>query len=220
MTNPNKGNSQMAKEAKINKTVIAALTLIQQTGRATQAVGEPLVKMGLIEVNITDIDADGAAAARLTQKGIDSMPTPKNANSNASSFALIDNAVLPESKRGFGRAAGTSKYPFADMNVGQTFFVANADVEGGDALKKLTSTVSNMNNKYRTETGETETKIRTMRGEGNKAVLDEAGNKVKETVTVPVYKQDRKFSIRPVKAGETYGGWKAPTDGALIGRTL
>ena len=209
--------------AKHNKTVIAALTLIQQTGRATQAVGEPLVKQGLIEVNTADVDENGAAAARLTQKGIDGMPVAKNTNEGAtpavSGFALIDNAVLPESKRGFGRTAGTSKYPFANMNNGQSFFVANAEVEGGDALKKLTSTVSNMNNKYRTETGETETKTRTKRGDGNKAVTDEAGNKVKETVTVPVYKQDKKFSIRPVKGGEKYGEWVAPSDGALIART-
>lgn len=208
--------------AKHNKTVTAALAEIQRTGRATQAVGEPLVKQGLIEVDTTNIDENGAAAARLTQKGIDGMPAPKTvsaAGAAASNFALITNAVLPESKRGFGRTAGVSKYPFADMQVGNSFFVANSDVEGGDALKKLTSTVSNMNNKYRTETGETETKTRTKRGEGNKAVLDEAGNKVKETVTVPVYRQDRKFSIRGVKNGEKYGEWVAPADGALIGRT-
>lgn len=206
-----------------NKTVIAALSLIQSTGRATQAVGEPLVKQGLIEVNTADLDADGAAAARLTQKGIDGMP--KNAVAGAapaapSNFALIDNIELPESKRGFGRVAGVSKYPFASMNVGQSFFVTNAEVDGGDALKKLTSTVSNMNNKYRTATGENESKTRTKRGEGNKAVLDEAGKKVKETVTVPVYKQDRKFSIRGVKNGTVYGGWTAPADGAVIKRTI
>lgn len=210
--------------AKLNKNVIAAMLDIQSTGRATQAVGEPLVKQGLIEVDTTDIDDNGAARARWTQKGFDSMPKNENTNtaptSSGSQYALIDNAVLPESKRGFGRVAGTSKYPFASMNVGSSFFVANSEVEGGDALKKLTSTVSNMNNKYRTETGETEVKERTKRGEGNKAVLDEKGNKVKETVTVPKYTQDRKFSIRPVVAGQAYGQWTAPADGALIGRTL
>jgi hypothetical protein len=213
----------MAKVAKLNKTVIAALTLIQSTGRATSEVGKPLVEMGLIEVNTDDIDESGAAAARLTQKGIEGMGTPKNTNAavpTASSFALIDNVVLPESKRGFGRVAGVSKYPFANMNVGQSFFVANAEVDGGDALKKLTSTVSNMNNKYRTDTGETETKTRTKRGDGNKASLDANGDKIKETVTVPVYKQDRKFSIRGVKTGVAYGGWTAPADGAVIARTL
>lgn len=215
----------MAKnDNKLNKTVIAALKKINETGRATREVGEPLVQMGLIEVNPSDIDESGAALARLTQKGIDGMGTAnKNTNANAapsaSKFALIDNAKLPESKRGFGRTAGVSKYPFAEMNVGQSFFVGNNEVDGGDAVKKLTSTVSNMNNKYRTEVpGQTETKTRTKRGEGNKAVKDENGNPVKETVTVPVYTQDRKFSIRPVKGGETYGDWQAPADGALIAR--
>lgn len=216
----------MAKnDNKLNKTVIAALKKINETGRVTQDVGKPLIEMGLIEVNIQDIDENGAALARLTQKGIDGMGTNnKNANANAapasaSKFALIDNAKLPESKRGFGRTAGVSKYPFAEMNVGQSFFVGNNEVDGGNAVKKLTSTVSNMNNKYRTEVpGQTETKTRTKRGEGNKAVKDENGNPVKETVTVPVYTQDRKFSIRPVKGGETYGGWQAPADGALIAR--
>jgi len=209
--------------AKHNKTVIAALKLIQETGRATQAVGEPLVKQGLIEVNTADVDENGAAAARLTQKGIEGMPVNKNeapAAGAASKYSIITNAVLPESKRGFGRSPGVSKYPFADMQVGNTFFVANFEVEGGDALKKLTSTVSNMNNKYRTETGAMESKTRTQRGEGNKAVVDAAGNKVKETVNVPVYNQVRKFSIRPVKAGDSYGDWKAPSDGALIGCVL
>lgn len=210
--------------AKLNKTVIMALTEIHNTGRVTQEVGKPLLEMGLIEVNTNDVDGNGAAAARLTQKGIEGMGKNTNKNkaptASASSFALINNAKLPESKRGFGRKAGESKYPFAQMEVGQSFFVANSDVEGGDALKKLTSTVSNMNNKYRTETGDTETKTRTKRGKGNKAVTDEAGDKVKETVTVPVYKQDRKFNIRGVKAGVEYGEWKAPADGALIGRVL
>lgn len=210
--------------AKHNKTVIAALTLIQQTGRATQAVGEPLVKLGLIEVNTADVDENGAAAARLTQKGIDGMPVNKNTNEAApaatSSFALIAGVVLPESKRGFGRVAGTSKYPFATMDVGMSFFVGNNEVEGGDAVKKLTSTVSNMNNKYRTDTGATESKTRTKRGDGNKAELDANGDKIKETVTVPVYKADRKFTIRPAKAGEVYGSWTAPVDGAIIQRSL
>lgn len=215
----------MAKnDNKLNKTVITALKKINETGRATREVGEPLVQMGLIEVNPSDIDESGAALARLTQKGIDGMGTAnKNANANAapsaSKFALIDNAKLPESKRGFGRTAGVSKYPFAEMNVGQSFFVGNNEVDGGDAVKKLTSTVSNMNNKYRTEVpGQTETKTRTKRGEGNKAIKDENGNPVKETVTVPAYNQLRKFSIRPVKGGEAYGGWTAPADGALIAR--
>ncbi len=206
----------------INKTVKAALQKIIDTGRVSQDVATKLGPMGLIEVNTGDIDENDMAACRLTQKGLEGMG--KNTNTNAAStgskFALINNAVLPESKRGFGRKAGESKYPFADMNLGQSFFVSNDEVEGGDALKKLTSTVSNMNNRYRTETGKMQTVTRTVRGEGNKAVLNEDGSKRKETKQVPVYKQDRKFSIRAVEAGKEYGGWKAPANGALIARVL
>lgn len=206
----------------LNKTVKAALQKIIDTGRVSQDVATKLGPMGLIEVNTGDIDENDMAACRLTQKGLEGMG--KNTNTNAAStgskFALIDNAVLPESKRGFGRKAGESKYPFADMNLGQSFFVSNDEVEGGDALKKLTSTVSNMNNRYRTETGEMQTVTRTVRGEGNKAVLNEDGSKRKETKQVPVYKQDRKFNIRAVEAGKKYGGWKAPANGALIARVL
>ncbi len=210
----------MAKEAKLNKTVIAALKDIQATGRVTKEVADKLGPMGLIEINPQDI-VDDKAAARLTQKGIDGMG---NTNTNAapastSQFAVIKNAVLPESKRGFGRKAGESKYPFATMEVGDSFFVSNVDADG-DALKKLTSTVSNMNNKYRTPTGQTEMKTVTKRGEGNKAVKDAEGKPIKETKEVPVYTQDRKFSIRGVKGGEKYGEWLAPADGALIGRSV
>lgn len=206
----------------LNKTVKAALQKIIDTGRVSQDVATKLGPMGLIEVNTGDIDENDMAACRLTQKGLEGMGKNTNTNvaSTGSKFALIDNAVLPESKRGFGRKAGESKYPFADMNLGQSFFVSNDEVEGGDALKKLTSTVSNMNNRYRTETGEMQTVTRTVRGEGNKAVLNEDGSKRKETKQVPVYKQDRKFSIRAVEAGKEYGGWKAPANGALIARVL
>lgn len=205
--------------AKLNKNVIAALKKIQETGRATQAVGEPLVKQGLIEVNTADVNEAGEAAARLTAAGLEGIGQPTgSAPATPSKYGIITNAVLPESKRGFGRKEGESKYPFADLNVGGMFFVPNADVAKGDALKSLTSAVSNANNKYRTETGQTEQKTRTKRGEGNKAVVDAEGNKVKETVTVPVYKQERKFSIRGVKAGVKYGEWEAPADGALIAR--
>lgn len=209
-----------------NKTVQAALTRIMSTGRATQA-DKPLLEQGLIEVNTQDIVND-EAAARLTQKGIDGMP--KSAATAAatnppgavvSAFALIDGVVLPETKRGgFGRTAAPSKYPFATMGMGQSFFVANSEVEGNDALKKLSSTVSNANNKNRTPTGEMSVVVRTVRGEGNKAVLNPDGSKQKASKEVPVYKQDKKFTIRAVKAGVAYGSWTPPADGVVIKRTV
>ncbi len=208
-----------------NKTVQAALTRIMSTGRATLA-DKPLVDQGLIEVNTDDV-VNGEAAARLTQKGIDGMPksaataTTQAAADPASTITLIDGIELPATKRGgFGREAKPSKYPFATMGNGQSFFVANSEVEGGDALKKLSSTVSNANNKNRTPTGEMQTVVRTVRGEGNKAVLNADGSKQKASKDIPVYKQDKKFTIRPVKAGVVLGTWTAPADGVVIKRIV
>lgn len=195
-----------------------------------QADALPLMNANppLIEVNTAMVN-DGKAAARLTDAGKAAVaaataqvnkPVVGAAPVTASSFAIITDAVPPESKRGFGRGNGApAKYPFEQLAVNASFFVAKS-AEMDNPLKTMGSTVSNANNKYRTETGATETKERTKRGSDHKAVTDATGNKVKETVTVPVYKQDRKFIIRSVTSGTKYGNWTAPADGALITRTL
>jgi hypothetical protein len=137
-------------------------------------------------------------------------------------YALISNAVLPEPKKrgnSFGSGAPT-KYPFATMEVGQSFFSANTEHAKGDALKALGSTVSSQNRKYAVETGETKTQKRAKRDDNNNPILGADGKKVIETVTLPVLKYERKFTIRSVEAGKVYGGWTAPADGALIQRSV
>ena len=176
----------MAKnDNKLNKTVIAALKKINETGRVTREVGEPLVQMGLIEVNPSDIDDNGAALARLTQKELTVWVLLIRIRMLMLRLRRLSLLLLI--MRSFQKASVVLVAPLVclsirllKMNVGQSFFVGNNEVDGGDAVKKLTSTVSNMNNKYRTEVpGQTETKTRTKRGEGNKAVKDENGNPVK-----------------------------------------
>lgn len=193
-----------------NKTVQAALNAIIASGRATPA-DKPLADQGLIEVNMADIDAHGNVAARLTQKGTDGMPAPKAgaATGAVSAITLISGIVLPESKRGFGRKEGESKYPFKTMDVGVSFFVPNSEADG-DALKKMGSTVSNANNKFRTATTETRSVTRKVKG----------GNGEKETVNLPVYKAERKFTVRGVKKGQVLGSWTALEDGAIVQRTV
>jgi len=199
-----------------NKTVQAALSAIITSGRVSEEVGKPLLAQGLISVDVNDV-VDNLAAATLTDKGKAGMPV---ANSGAapgpSSFAIITNAVLPVSKRGAGRVAGPSKYPFDSLLTGGSFFVA-ASAEMPDLLKSMNSAVSNANNKYRVDTGKTEMVTKTKR-EGKKAALDAAGNKIKESVEVKVYEYTRKFAVRSVKIGQVCGGWTAPTDGVLVGR--
>lgn len=202
--------------AKLNKKIIDALKKINAEGRVTSDIGKPLLAQNLIVVDMQDVVGD-AVKASLTPAGLEAI----NAGSPTSTaptggYQVLSGITLPESKRGFGRTAGPPKYPFATMDVGQFIFIPNSDTP--DAAKKLASVVSNANNKYRTATGEMVQKVRTQRGEGNKAVLDANGNKVRETVQVPVYKSDRKFTIRPVSKGVAYGAWTAPDDGAVIAR--
>ena len=207
----------MAKKAKAVTVNVALLQAIASgvTTRVTQAEATSLE--GLIEVNIGDIENE-KALARVSEAGTAYL---SNLNSGKEKekpmFGIIKGVVLPLSNRGNRKGAGApTVYPFATMEVGDSFFVGNS--EKADAAKKLQSTVSAQNHKYSEPTGETETVEVTKRGKGNKAVKDEQGNKVKETVTRPVRKAVRKYVLRPVVKGVAYGEWTAPEDGALIAR--
>lgn len=182
----------------------------------------------LIEVNVAMLDpndntkaavrATPAAAAYLAAQGVNAAPAAPVAVGN---YAIITGAVLPEPKKrgnSFGSGAPT-KYPFATMEAGQSFFSANTEHAKGDAVKALGSTVSSQNRKYAVETGQFKTQKRAKRDEDNKPIMVD-GKKVIETVTLPVLKYDRKFTIRAVEAGKSYGNWTAPADGALIARTV
>lgn len=210
--------------AKVSKANIEALKAVASSGYVSQEVGTPLLKAQLIQVDTNKLNDKGEAAAILTDAGkaaVGGDVGNSNETPTVSAFEIITNAVPPASKRGNHLGGGApAKYPFADMLTGGSFFVPNSAVKGGDSPKALGSTVSNANAKYAVKTGETKEVMRTKRGEGNKAVLDEAGKKVREKVTIEVKKQERKFIVRPVEAGKTYGGWTAPADGALVSREI
>ena len=138
----------------------------------------------------------------------------------ASAFAIITNAAIPESKRGNRSGGAATRYPFADLQINGSFFVpVNPKHPTPDAIaKSLGSVVSAKNHEYSEVTGEKKKVERTKRGEGNKAVLDAAGNKVREVVEIDVRKPLRKFVVRPIEGGKVYGSWTAPQDGALVAR--
>lgn len=218
----------MAKKSKVvasayNMTLLAAINTAVNAGGnyyVSEPDGLPLVNANppLIEVNTGMLDAAGNAAARLTDAGKALLAASANpaVAEQPSPFAIITGAALPESKRG-NRAGAPTIYPFEQLQIGQSFFVP-ASEKTPEPVKTLGSTVSSANHRYAVDTGTTKTVTRTKRGEKNKAVLDAAGNKVKETVEAPVYKYSRKFTIRAVEAGKKYGEWTAPSDGALIAR--
>lgn len=172
----------------------------------------------VIEVNQGMIK-DGKAASRATAAGIEMMNVPAPAEPSTSEFALITGAEVPKSKRGGGRGGAPSKYPFEKMEVGMSFFLPKT-AERTDPVKSLQSSIAAVNHKYSEGTGEFETVERTKRGEGNKAVKDANGNNVRETVQREKRKAIRKYVVREVKGGQTYGTFKPEYDGALVTRTL
>lgn len=217
----------MAKKPAAPKFDVAVLADIQARGAVTKDNALPLLNANppLIAVDTDSINGDGEAKATLTDAGTkylaDNQPKAASSASNGaaavSPYAIITNAVLPPSKRGNKGGGAPTQYPFDALEIGQTFFVPVSE-KHPDPVKTLGSTVSSANMRYAEDTGEKREVNRAKRGEGNKAVKDAAGNKVMEKVTVPVYKYTRKFSIRGVVKGETYGQWVAPENGALIAR--
>jgi len=202
-------------DAELLAKVVAA-TNAGQLVYLSQAEGQGMVAHNppLIEVNtgILDPNDNTKAAVRATsaaQDYLNSQSAPKsNGAAEPSKYALITNAELPAArKRGNVAGAGApTKYPFADMPVGASFFSADSEHKNGNALKALGSTVSSQNRKYATPDGDkTKTIKQAKRGEDNKPVLDENGKKVIETKTIPVLKYERKFTIRPVVGGKVYG---------------
>ena len=178
----------------------------------------------LIEVNLNAVDPNNAdkVLCRITSAGAEYLikhVNPVNEIklvSNSSAFEVITNAVLPAFKRG-GRGGGAPiKYPFDKLEVGNSFFVP-ATEKIPNPLNTLGSTISSANLRYATEIGNKEV-TRAKRGKRNKLVLDDNGQKIMETKTVPVYEFARKFSMRGVETGKTYGGWIAPSNGVLVGR--
>lgn len=217
-----------AAKKKIEVSVNMALLHAIGSGQVTHVTQDEAMSAGmtlappLIEVDTSAV-VDGKAAVRLSEAGkvMLHQPIAQPADApSASPYAIISNATLPASKRGNrGGGGAPKKYPFDTLEVGASFFVA-ATEKVPDPVKKLGSTVSSANMRFAEPTGESKPVERTKRGPGNKAVKDAAGNNIRETVVRPVLKQTRKFAIRPVTAGEKYGEWVAPADGALIGRTL
>ncbi len=186
--------------------------------RLSRDDAEPLIAQNLIEANVADV-VDGKALVRLTQKGKEMVThtnvSPVATNGAGENYEILSNVSLPARKR-LGRTGGTTSAlsaTISKLDVGQTFFVA-----GADKVKKLASTISAQNMKYAEKTGEKKSVVRSKRGAGNKAMTDEQGNKIKETVQVDVYKPTRKFAMRGIKAGQVVGNWTAPADGVLIGR--
>jgi hypothetical protein len=218
---------------KMDKVFLAQLITATKAGQVMyvgQVQGQPLLANSppLIEINteIKDPTDPTKVACRATAEAeawLAANPDQPASAAPKSSYAIITNAVLPPAKkRGNTSGSGApTKYPFAELELNQTFFSANSEHKKNDAVKALGSTVSAQNDKYSEPTGEMKTVTRAVRDPATKkAKVGADGKKETETVQLPVKRYTRKFTIRPVEGGKNYGAWKAPADGALIARII
>ena len=164
------------------------------------AVHGPLVEAGLVEINPVMVNEAGEIATRATQKGIESLTgaivvdnatTEANSETAATgktekvkSMFKIENEVPVPAISGRGR--GGNVYPFNQLEVGQSFFVANSESKP-NAAKSLASTVSSATARY--------------------AVPAEDGlsKTNKKGEVVPVMVETRKFVVRSVEENGVKG---------------
>ena len=177
---------------------LAAIVAAGASGIYTSPeVHAPLVEQGLVEINPAMTNEAGEIATRATQKGIESLDTgngnSENANTEATSetavtgktekvktmFQIEDNVPVPAIS---GRGRGGETYPFEQLAVGQSFFVANSESKP-NAAKSLASTVSSATARYAVPDAEGKTKTN------------------KKGETVPVMVETRKFIVRSVEGG-------------------
>jgi len=145
------------KHQKANRILqeVIKMTLADSYLFTSEAVHSILVKKGFVEVNNEIVNEDGEFATRATELGLAEAKPDEEEEVKVmpeNKFALGDvpeDFVLPVSNRGGVRAP---KYPFADMEVNQSFFVANVDVKGENAVKTMTGACSKANKLFGTPT--------------------------------------------------------------------
>lgn len=167
-----------------------------------EALAQELWAKGWIEVNAALKNEKGDVACRATFAGAEAVEAMESAMENPVAVVLASPEVAPKVKSVFsieagipvpppiGRGRSGSKYPFDELQIGESFFVADSS-EHPDATASLASTVSGATQRFATD-HPTETK--TVRG-----------------VVVPKKVYSRKFSLRRVEGGARV--WRVAVSG-------
>lgn len=150
------GNAQMAAFGpRTYPTTIEEIVAAGESGTYARAeVYENLVKLGLVEINPSSHDGNGGVAVRATLAGVQyvakqhqdaalsAVETVEDGDieQETMSFDLEDGIDIPSvgPRVGFGRK---SIYPFAKMDVGQSFLIRGVE-KGDKRFKALQTTVS------------------------------------------------------------------------------
>lgn len=179
----------------------AAAGLLAEIVAATASVGNGFVVLNapatkslldaqLIEVNEGVKNDAGEVGARATEAGKAYTPTAADAGQEQGAAGSAPAPAAKPAKRTFSIDTGVTlppkekvstraeRYPFSQLPIGGSFFVADADVTSGNAYSTLSSTVATYNLKFSEETGD----FRAHRRDANKQV--------------PVRKPLRHFELR------------------------
>lgn len=209
MATPKKASGKKAEAAQAQTTVTSLQDIVNAGPNGMMVamqIANELAAAGLVEVNSAMVNAVGEIATRATQAGIDSLQagtqaepeikkepemTSQSAPVAAAGFA-IRSVAMPSSSSGKG--GRNSKYPFAALEKGQSFFVP-----GGES-KSLASTVTGANLKF--------------------SQVDPSGatRTNKKGVAVPARIQDREFCVRSIADGAEWG--HTGVKGCAVFRTL
>ena len=160
--------------------VIATETTEKGFGYAAESDCAELAKCGLVEVNTSiALDENGRFAVRCISAGFEVV----NGLGTDSEFPVVGGIDMPTVSRHIPKR--TSKYPFDQLEVGQSFFIA-ATEEVPNPMRSYASAVTGANKRFAEEVpGETR--------------VNRKGN------TVPLTRQTREFSMRRVADGAPWG---------------
>ena len=129
---------------------------------ASESICTVLVKKGLAETNNEVVNEAGEIAIRATDLGIQTaqiakVETAVTPNKERIMFELENIAVeVPLNKRGSGNGSRGCKYPFAALEIGQSFFVPATEAVP-DPVKNMNAAGSVAAIKMGTPTGEVKT---------------------------------------------------------------
>jgi len=176
----------------------------------TQEEGAEAVEAGTAALDMTIAPpAEGLAAVRLTDAGKAALPKVKQ------TFELEAGVPLPTIKRGNGGGNRGSQYPFATMEIGQSFHVPKTS-DNPDPSSRLSSSVSSAKAQFSVEEKDASGNVIMetanvkvfAKGADGKFIKDAAGKRVVASVTAtvrPKMKTTRDFEVRAVGADDPKG---------------
>jgi hypothetical protein len=187
-----------------------------------------LVDAGLVECNNSMTDGN-KVAVRVTNQGdewlkADEAPPVEGTDNMdnqtpAPAFAIDDDVSIPAIKR---KGSSTSVYPFAALEIGQSFFVPATEAMPTPG-KSLASTVSSASKRYATANGtRTINRRLALVNEDGTPMLGADGKRMRgelEAVQVPAYHYERKFKVRSVEENGVPGArvWRVKVEEEVAG---